>query len=166
MCKLCGSPELAPTRSGNWALTQPITDFINIVHDYLGSYPCIKCRASFNANKANRSSDASIDSIILRKLYRSYVLPNYTAAQRRRSRMSKANCHRKQFRILGIEAVVTRHKTSYHPTVNDANRKHYLGTYPTLQEAIQTKLDYCLANNHPKAVAQLTNKLKELQCQH
>ena len=161
MCKLCNtnSPP-AYVNSIKYA------DKLEVVKQYIGTYPCIKCTHQFMTWSRATNTPTQFDQYILFKLFRVYALANFTDKQlaKRKSVQNLIN-HQKQSVLPGIRQILTkstgnvaylvRHRTGPEHQLN-------LGTYPTLFEALQVKINYMQQNGCKRGLTQLSNKLKEL----
>lgn len=161
MCKLCNtnSPP-ASVNSPKYAAK------LEIVKQYIGTYPCIKCTHQIMTWSRATNDSTQIDQYILFKLFRTYALANFTKEElAKRKSYNTVKAHHKQAALPGIRQILTkstgnvaylvRHRTGPEQQLN-------LGTYPTLSEALQVKVNYMQQNGCTKGLTQLSNKLKEL----
>jgi hypothetical protein len=152
MCKLCNS-DSPPILSSK----QPI----NIVaRDYIGTFPCKKCARVLQTTQLG-NPDKSFDYIILTKLYWRYRAFNNTQLGAKKQASSQLKC------ILGIQPIRKRSTgiVIYKAYVRGKNQTDYLGTFPTLQSAVEAKITFLQNSGRTKGLNQLLNKLKELTCQ-
>ena len=161
MCKLCNtnSPP-ASVKSVIYA------NKLEVVKQYIGTYPCIKCTHQIMTWSRATNDSTQIDQYILFKLFRMYALVNFTKEQlAKRKSYNTVKSHHKQAALPGIRQIITksignvryivRHRTG-------PEQQIHLGTYPTLSEALQVKVNYMQQNGCTKGLTQLSNKLKEL----
>lgn len=161
MCKLCNtnSPP-ASVNSPKYAAK------LEIVKQYIGTYPCIKCTHQIMTWSRATNDSTQIDQYILFKLFRTYALANFTKEQvsERKAYSVRLTQHKKAVlpgirqvsnKVSGHVAYLVRHRTGPEQQLN-------LGTYPTLSEALQVKVNYMQQNGCTKGLTQLSNKLKEL----
>ena len=161
MCKLCNtnSPPIV-SKSVIYA------DKLEVVKQYIGTYPCIKCTHQIMTWSRATNTPTQFDQYILFKLFRVYALANFTKEQlAKRKSYNVIASHHRQAALPGIRQIITkstgnvtylvRHRVSLEQQIN-------LGTYPTLSEALQVKVNYMQQNGCTKGLTQLSNKLKEL----
>lgn len=154
MCKLCKNPNMKP-------LVKTKHRFLEEVNDYIGENPCSYCLAVINKTY-QRHPNMSIDYIILRKLY---LLNRPFSNEELGAAKQSLYMHKQKVNyILGIRVLTTSKSTSYLPKINNSNKgvTICLPVCHTLQEAVQSKYDYMVANGHTKGLTQLKNKLKDL----
>ena len=154
MCKLCNSDSPPISNS-----KQPI----NIVaRDYIGTFPCSRCAQVLRVMQLS-SPDKSFDYIILTKLYWKYRAFNHTELGVKKQASSHLKC------ILGIQPIRNRSTgiVVYKAYIRNAgkNQHDYLGTFQTLQSAVEAKITFFQNSGRTKGLNQLLNKLKELTCQ-
>ena len=161
MCKLCNTNS--PPASVN---SPKYADKLEIVKQYIGTYPCIKCTHQIMIWSSTTNDSTQIDQYILFKLFRMYALANFTKEQvsERKAYSVRLTQHKKAV-LPGIRQVsnkstgnvtyVVRHRVNQQQQLN-------LGTYPTLSEALQVKVNYMQQNGCKRGLTQLSNKLKEL----
>ena len=161
MCKLCNtnSPP-AYVNSIKYA------DKLEVVKQYIGTYPCIKCTNQIMTWSRATNDSTQIDQYILFKLFRIYALANFTKEQlAKRKSYNTVKSHHKQAALPGIRQVLTKStgnvKYSVRHRVNQ-QQQVTIGTYPTLSEALQVKVNYMQQNGCKQGLTQLSNKLKEL----
>ena len=161
MCKLCNTNS--PPASVN---SIKYADKLEVVKQYIGTYPCIKCTHQIMTWSRATNDSTQIDQYILFKLFRVYALANFTKEQlAKRKSYNTVKSHHKQAALPGIRQIITkstgniaylvRHRASLQQQLN-------LGTYQTLTEALQVKVNYMQQNGCIKGLTQLSNKLKEL----
>ena len=161
MCKLCNtnSPP-ASVKSVIYA------DKLEVVKQYIGTYPCIKCTHQIMTWSRATNDSTQIDQYILFKLFRMYALADFTKEQlaKRKAYSVRLTQHKKAVlpgirqvfnKVSGHVAYIVRHRTGPEHQLN-------LGTYPTLSEALQVKVNYMQQNGCKQGLTQLSNKLKEL----
>jgi penicillin-binding protein-related factor A (putative recombinase) len=107
------------------------------------------------------SPDKSFDYIILSKLYWRYRAFNHTELGVKKQTSSHLKC------ILGIQPIRNRSTgiVVYKAYIRSKNQTDYLGTFPTLQSAVEAKITFFQNSGRTKGLNQLLNKLKELTCQ-
>ena len=161
MCKLCNtnSPPVV-SKSVIYA------DKLEVVKQYIGTYPCIKCTHQIMTWSRATNDSTQIDQYILFKLFRIYALANFTKEQlAKRKSYNTVKSHHKQAALPGIRQIITKStgnvKYLVRHRVNQQQQIH-LGTYPTLSEALQVKVNYMQQNGCKQGLTQLSNKLKEL----
>ena len=161
MCKLCNTNS--PPASVN---SIKYADKLEIIKQYIGTYPCIKCTNQIMTWTRATNDSTQIDQYILFKLFRMYALANFTKEQlAKRKSYNTVKSHHKQAALPGIRQIITkstgnvtylvRHRANPQQQLN-------LGTYSTLSEALQVKVNYMQQNGCTKGLTQLSNKLKEL----
>ena len=161
MCKLCNTNS--PPASVN---SIKYADKLEVVKQYIGTYPCIKCTHQIMTWSRATNDSTQIDQYILFKLFRIYALANFTKEQLAKRKSDIAMRGRQTQSVLpGIRQILTkstgnvaylvRHRTEPEHQLN-------LGTYPTLFEALQVKINYMQQNGCKRGLTQLSNKLKEL----
>lgn len=161
MCKLCNTNS--PPASVN---SLKYADKLEVVKQYIGTYPCIKCTRHLMTWSRTTNDSTQIDQYILFKLFRVYALANFTKEQlAKRKSYNTVKSHHKQAALPGIRQIITkstgnvkylvRHRVNQQQQLN-------LGTYPTLSEALQVKVNYMQQNGCKQGLTQLSNKLKEL----
>lgn len=161
MCKLCNTDS--PPASVN---SIKYADKLEIIKQYIGTYPCIKCARQLMTWSRATNDSTQFDQYVLFKLFRVYALANFTKEQlaERKCHSVKVNQYKKAV-LPGIRqisnkstsnvAYLVRHRVSPEQQLN-------LGTYPTLSEALQVKVNYMQQNGCKRGLTQLSNKLKEL----
>ena len=161
MCKLCNTNS--PPASVN---SIKYADKLEIIKQYIGTYPCIKCTNQIMTWTRATNDSTQIDQYILFKLFRMYALANFTKEQlAKRKSYNTVKSHHKQAALPGIRQIITkstgnvtylvRHRANPQQQLN-------LGTYSTLSEALQVKVNYMQQNGCKRGLTQLSNKLKEL----
>lgn len=161
MCKLCNTNS--PPASVN---SIKYVDKLEVVKQYIGTYPCIKCTRQLMTWSRATNTPTQFDQYILFKLFRVYALANFTDKQlAKRKSYNIGASHHKQAALPGIRQIITkvsgnvaylvRHRTGPEQQLN-------LGTYTTLFEALQVKINYMQQNGCKRGLTQLSNKLKEL----
>ena len=161
MCKLCNTNS--PPASVN---SIKYADKLEIIKQYIGTYPCIKCTNQIMTWTRATNDSTQIDQYILFKLFRMYALANFTKEQlAKRKSYNTVKSHHKQAALPGIRQIITkstgnvtylvRHRANPQQQLN-------LGTYSTLSEALQVKVNYMQQNGCKQGLTQLSNKLKEL----
>ena len=161
MCKLCNtnSPPVI-SKSVIYA------DKLEVVKQYIGTYPCIKCTHQIMTWSRATNDSTQIDQYILFKLFRVYALANFTKEQlAKRKSYNTVKSHHKQAALPGIRQIITKSignvRYIVRHRVNQQQQIH-LGTYSTLSEALQVKVNYMQQNGCKQGLTQLSNKLKEL----
>ena len=161
MCKLCNTNS--PPASVN---SIKYADKLEVVKQYIGTYPCIKCTSQLMTWSRATNDSTQIDQYILFKLFRMYALANFTKEQlAKRKSYNIVKSHHKQAALPGIRQVLTKSTGNVKYIVRHrANQQQqiHLGTYPTLSEALQVKVNYMQQNGCKRGLTQLSNKLKEL----
>lgn len=152
MCKLCNTDREPAV---NYIpRTEKAILFLSISQEYINERPCRPCIRTVE-NKWNRTikSKENLDKYILKKLLRTY----YGEIRKPESRTSK--------NVLGIYVKTNTHTgyVSYCARVANSDSVINIGTYGTLQEALQAKIDYCVVHNMSKSLIYTQKKLKELQ---
>ena len=151
MCKLCNTDR--PPAIKFKPRTRKSIAFLEIAEEYIGERPCRPCIRTVE-NKWNRTirSENNLDKYILKKILRSY----YGAVLKPDTR--------KTVYIAGIYCKTNQNtgNTYYLARVFRSNGCTNIGTYPTLQEALQAKINYCVKNNITKSLLYMQNKLKGL----
>ena len=161
MCKLCNtnSPP-AYVNSIKYA------DKLEVVKQYIGTYPCIKCTHQLMAWSKATNTPTQFDQYILFKLFRVYALANFTKEQLAKRKSSNiVAAHHKQAVLPGIRQIITKSTGTVRYLVRHRLSKEQqvtIGTYPTLSEALQVKVNYMQQNGCKRGLTQLSNKLKEL----
>lgn len=161
MCKLCNTNS--PPASAN---SIKYADKLEVVKQYIGTYPCIKCTHQIMTWSRATNDPTQFDQYILFKLFRVYALANFTKEQlAKRKSYNVIASHHKQAALPGIRQIITkstgnvkysvRHRTGPEHQLN-------LGTYLTLSEALQVKVNYMQQIGCKRGLTQLSNKLKEL----
>ena len=161
MCKLCNtnSPPVI-SKSVIYA------DKLEVVKQYIGTYPCTKCTHQIMTWSRTTNDSTQFDQYILFKLFRVYALANFTKEQlAKRKSYNVIASHHRQAALPGIRQIITkstgnvtylvRHRANPQQQLN-------LGTYSTLSEALQVKVNYMQQNGCKQGLTQLSNKLKEL----
>ena len=161
MCKLCNtnSPP-AYVNSAKYA------DKLEVVKQYIGTYPCKQCTNQLMTWSRATNNPTQFDQYILFKLFRVYVLTNFTKEQlaERKCHSVKVSQHKKAVlpgirqvanKVSGSVSYLVRHRVGLEQQLS-------LGTYPTLSEALQVKVNYMQQNDCKRGLTQLSNKLKEL----
>ena len=112
------------------------------------------------------NDSTQIDQYILFKLFRVYALANFTKEQlAKRKSYNTVKSHHKQSALPGIQQIITKSTGTVKYLVRHRLNKDQqvtIGTYPTLSEALQVKVNYMQQNGYTKGLTQLSNKLKEL----
>ena len=161
MCKLCNTNS--PPASVN---SPKYADKLEIVKQYIGTYPCIKCTHQIMIWSSTTNDSTQIDQYILFKLFRMYALANFTKEQlAKRKSYNTVKSHHKQAALPGIRQIITKSTGNVKYLVRHRFNKDQqlnLGTYPTLSEALQVKVNYMQQNGCKRGLTQLSNKLKEL----
>ena len=161
MCKLCNtnSPPVI-SKSVIYA------DKLEVVKQYIGTYPCIKCTHQIMTWSRATNDSTQIDQYILFKLFRTYALANYTKEElAKRKSYNTVKAHHKQAALPGIRQIITKSTGNVKYLVRHRFNKDQqvtIGTYPTLSEALQVKVNYMQQNGCKQGLIQLSNKLKEL----
>jgi len=161
MCKLCNTNS--PPIKGRSIKYQ---DKIEILKQYIGTYPCEKCTHQIRTWIKSTNNPTQFDQYVLFKLFRIYVLANFTKKQlAKRKSYNVINAHYKQSILPGIRQIVTKSTGSVSYLVRhrfSETCQITIGTYPTLSEALQVKVNYMQQNGCTRGLTQLSNKLKEL----
>ena len=161
MCKLCNtnSPPVV-SKSVIYA------DKLEVVKQYIGTYPCIKCTHQIMTWSRATNDLTQIDQYILFKLFRVYALANFTKEQlAKRKSYNTVAAHHKQAALPGIRQIITKSTGNVKYLVRHRFNKEQqvtIGTYQTLSEALQVKVNYMQQNGCKQGLTQLSNKLKEL----
>ena len=161
MCKLCNTNS--PPASVN---SIKYADKLEVVKQYIGTYPCKQCTHQIMTWSRATNDSTQFDQYILFKLFRMYALANFTKEQlaKRKSYSVRLTQHKKAVlpgirqvsnKDSGHVAYLVRHRVSLEQQIN-------LGTYSTLSEALQVKVNYMQQNGCKQGLTQLSNKLKEL----
>ena len=161
MCKLCNTNS--PPASVN---STKYADKLEIVKQYIGTYPCKQCTNQLMTWSRATNNPTQFDQYILFKLFRVYVLTNFTKEQlaERKAYSVRLTQHKKAVlpgirqvsnKVSGSITYQVRHRINLEQQLN-------LGTYPTLSEALQVKVNYMQQNGCKQGLTQLSNKLKEL----
>lgn len=152
MCKLCNSDSPPISKS-----KQPIN---LVVQDYIGTLPCSKC-AQVLIKMQHDNPTKSMDCLVLTKLYWKYRPFTNTQLGIQKQAKSHLKC------VMGIQPVRNRSTgiVVYKAYVRNKIISNYLGTFPTLSDAVNAKIVFLQNNGRTKGLTQLTNKLKELTCQ-
>ena len=112
------------------------------------------------------NTPTQFDQYILFKLFRVYALANFTKEQlAKRKSYNTVKSHHKQAALPGIRQIITKSTGTVKYLVRhrfNKNQQVTIGTYPTLSEALQVKVNYMQQNGCTKGLIQLSNKLKEL----
>ena len=161
MCKLCNtnSQPSKPKYSKYF-------DNLEIVKQYIGTYPCVKCTNLIRVWYRTIKDSTQIDQYILFKLFRVYALANFTKEQlaKRKSKQAMRG-HQSQSVLPGIKQIINKSTGNMSYAVHHSigpDKKLSIGTYPTLTEALQVKVNYMQQNGCKRGLTQLSNKLKEL----
>ena len=161
MCKLCNTNS--PPASVN---SIKYADKLEIIKQYIGTYPCIKCTHQIMTWSRATNDSTQIDQYILFKLFRTYALANLTKEElAKRKSYNTVKAHHKQAALPGIRQILTKSTGNVTYLVRHRFNKDQqvtIGTYPTLSEALQVKVNYMQQNGCTKGLTQLSNKLKEL----
>ena len=161
MCKLCNTNS--PPASVN---SIKYADKLEIIKQYIGTYPCIKCTHQIMTWSRATNDSTQIDQYILFKLFRTYALANLTKEElAKRKSYNTVKAHHKQAALPGIRQILTKSTGNVTYLVRHRLNKDQqvtIGTYPTLSEALQVKVNYMQQNGCTKGLTQLSNKLKEL----
>ena len=161
MCKLCNTNS--PPASVN---SPKYADKLEIVKQYIGTYPCIKCTHQIMTWSRTTNTPTQFDQYILFKLFKIYALANFTKEQlAKRKSYNTITAHHKQSALPGIRQIITKSTGNVKYLVRHRTgpeQQLHLGTYPTLSEALQVKVNYMQQNGCTKGLTQLSNKLKEL----
>ena len=161
MCKLCNTNS-TPV----FVNSIKYADKLEVVKQYIGTYPCIKCTRHLMTWTKATNTPTQFDQYILFKLFRVYALANFTDKQLAKRKSDIAMRGRQTQSVLpGIRQILTkstgnvaylvRHRT-------EPQQQVFIGTYPTLSEALQVKVNYMQQNGCKRGLTQLSNKLKEL----
>ena len=166
MCKLCNKPR--PTVINR---KPSLVEYSKVVQEYIGELPCRICFNSIVSSMNNPNRTVSLDAVILRKLYITHRGFSHAELGSTRSReLRKAGCY--QYRsfpqVLGIKIRTTvKGDSRYTPTISvNRGKTIHLPYTSTLEEAVQVKYNYMVANGFTKGLTILKMKLKELQCQN
>ena len=161
MCKLCNTNS--PPASVNSA---KYADKLEVVKQYIGTYPCKQCTHQIMTWSRATNDSTQIDQYILFKLFRVYALANFTKEQlAKRKSYNTVAAHHKQAALPGIRQIITKSTGNVKYLVRHRFNKEQqvtIGTYQTLSEALQVKVNYMQQNGCTKGLTQLSNKLKEL----
>ena len=161
MCKLCNTNS--PPASIN---SIKYADKLEIIKQYIGTYPCIKCTHQIMTWSRATNDSTQIDQYILFKLFRTYALANLTKEElAKRKSYNTVKAHHKQAALPGIRQILTKSTGNVTYLVRHRFNKDQqvtIGTYPTLSEALQVKVNYMQQNGCKRGLTQLSNKLKEL----
>jgi len=161
MCKLCNTNS--PPASVN---SPKYADKLEIVKQYIGTYPCIKCTHQLMTWSRATNTPTQFDKYILFKLFRAYALANFTKEQLAKRKSSNiVASHHKQAVLPGIRQIITKSTGNVRYLVRHRLSKEQqvtIGTYSTLSKALQVKINYMQQNGCKQGLTQLSNKLKEL----
>ena len=161
MCKLCNTNS--PPASVN---SIKYADKLKVVKQYIGTYPCKQCTHQIMTWSRATNDSTQIDQYILFKLFRMYALANFTKEElAKRKSYNTVAAHHKQAALPGIRQIITKSTGNVKYLVRHRFNKDQqvtIGTYQTLSEALQVKVNYMQQNGCTKGLTQLSNKLKEL----
>ena len=161
MCKLCNtnSPPV-------YVNSIKYADKLEVVKQYIGTYPCRQCTHQLMKWSRTTNNPNQFDQYILFKLFRAYALANFTKEQlAKRKSYNTVKSHHKQAALPGIRQIITKSTGNVKYLVRhrvNQQQQVTIGTYPTLSEALQVKVNYMQQNGCKRGLTQLSNKLKEL----
>lgn len=153
MCKLCNTTNKPTTTVTNHPRR---ILFCSTVLDYLGELPCEPCcRTVINKWDRTIKTEDNLDNYIISKLFRRY----YTRHKGKRQDYRRTNC----IATIQCRANLYSGLVAYYARVATSSKVVQLGSYPTLKEALEVKIKYCIENNITKALKIMQTKLKELE---
>lgn len=111
------------------------------------------------------NTPTQFDQYILFKLFRVYALANFTDKQLAKRKSDLAMRGRQTQSVLpGIRQIITKStgNVAYLVRHRTGPQQVSIGTYQTISEALQVKVNYMQQIGCKRGLTQLSNKLKEL----